>query len=572
MSERIADAEAAYRGQQPILGRGSDRYRQLFEDMGHGVIYLDKQGRITDANPAAERILGVPRNELRGVSALDPRWGSVREDGSPIPSEERPGVLTLRTGVQDRDTVLGIVRPGQREPRWYLVSTLPERAEDGTVVGAVTFLDDITDRKRMEDERASLLERERRARREAQRAVTLVHRIQSITDASLGYLPFDEFLHELLRRIRDALQVDAATLFLTSPSGDELVMRASVGVDDQAPADARIAVGDGFAGRVASSGRTMVAEDASSLRLVGGPAVTRAGSVAGVPLRVDGQLIGVFRVLSWVRRTFDRDDLHLLELVTARIASAVQRARIWDEREQMGRALQASLLPSTPPKIPGIELAFRYFPASEGNQVGGDFYDAFELPGGSTAVVIGDVCGKGPSAAANMGIARHALRAIGLRQSRPSSILSTLNDLLIREYEGSTFLTACLIRLKARQHGIRATISSGGHPLPLHLSEGRVEVVGRPGTLLGVFEAQLYDTAIDLSLGDVLVLYTDGLMERPGQGQSGFDRLVRLLQGCRDLGLEEITERIDELTAEGATDDRAWVVLRAVGPGASDIG
>jgi serine phosphatase RsbU (regulator of sigma subunit) len=89
---------------------------------------------------------------------------------------------------------------------------------------------------------------------------------------------------------------------------------------------------------------------------------------------------------------------------------------------------------------------------------------------------------------------------------------------------------------------------------------------------LGVFEAQLYDTAIDLSLGDVLVLYTDGLMERPGQGQSGFDRLVRLLQGCRDLGLEEITERIDELTAEGATDDRAWVVLRAVGPGASDIG
>jgi phosphoserine phosphatase RsbU/P len=526
------------------------RYRALFENAADAILVADAEARYIDANEHATELLGYSREELLRLRVPD----VVAREPERTEEEYRRFVEEGR----ERGEIEVRRKDGTQVAVEFVATTidLPGR----TIY--LSALRDIGERKRAERERESLLLRERTAREETHRAAERLRRLQSIIDVSLGYLPFDRFVAEVLGRIKDALAVDAVTFFLVT--GDELEARAAVGLEDDVRDHVRIPMGEGFAGGVAASGRRRVEEDASSVRLAGPFARKRVASVAGVPLKVEGRVIGVIRVASWTRKSFSEDDLRLLELVAARIASALERAKIQHEREQMGRALQESLLPRRLPEIPRVELAVRYLPASEGNQIGGDFYDVFQLRAGSWAVVIGDVCGKGAPAAATMGIARQSLRVIGRQQSRPSSILSVLSDLLIREDESEKFVTACLLRLAAAGPGVRGTLSSGGHPLPLHISpDGRVRAVGKPGLLLGVFPVELSDTVVDLAPGDTLVLYTDGVIdERRGRGPD-LEHLMRLLESSAGLPVEDIADRIGSLTASRTDDDKAWIVLRA---------
>lgn len=543
-----------------------ERYRRLFEDMSHGVVYQDLKGRLTRANPAAQRMLGLALDELQGRTSVDPRWRALREDGSAFPGPDHPGMVALRTGVDVRNVVMGIFHAEEKKHRWLLMSAFPERDDAGVLRGVVNIFEEITHRKRLEDERNELLRRERAARTDAQRAAHSLRRIQTITDVTLSFLPFDDFLRELLERMRDVLYVDAATLFLVSSSGEQLVPRASVGLEEEIGSGPLSPLSDSFVETIASSGRPLMVNDATMAKL-GSEAARQAGaSVAGVPLKVNGATIGVIRVASCMGKSFSQEDVTLLELVASRVASAVQRAEINDERQRMGRALQESLLPNELSKIPGMDVAVRYVAAASGNQVGGDFYDIFELPRESWAVAIGDVEGKGPPAAATMGIARHSLRAIGLTQSRPSRILTTLNDLLLRNDQAPGFITACLLRIQPFDSGARVTLSSAGHPLPLHIfATGRVAPVGKPGALLGMFPVRLSDTVIDLVVGDTLVLYTDGVVEGRGVAGVDVDELMLLLQDSHSLEAEEIAEDIRRLTESRTHDDQAWVVLRVKG-------
>src|SRR5207237_2894197 len=138
-------------------------------------------------------------------------------------------------------------------------------------------------------------------------------------------------------------------------------------------------------------------------------------------------------------------------------------------QRHVARTLQESLLPQGTLAIPGLEVAVRYQAAGEGTDVGGDFYDVFEAREGAWALVIGDVCGKGPEAAAVTGLARHTIRATTLHEARPSRVLAMLNETIIRELSDERFCTVCCVRLRPGPDGARLTICSGGHPLPLIL-------------------------------------------------------------------------------------------------------
>ena len=240
----------------------------------------------------------------------------------------------------------------------------------------------------------------------------------------------------------------------------------------------------------------------------------------------------------------------------------------------LARTLQASLLPPNLPEIPGLEVAARYRSAEDGVEVVGDFYDVFDVGEDGWGVVMGDVCGKGPEAAALTAVARHTVRATAMREKRPSRVLERLNeavlnhDALNHDAE-ERFCTAVYARVQPCPDGVRLSLSCGGHPLPLVLrADGTVETAGRPGTLLGLFEApDLSDADLQLAAGDAAVFFTDGATEAKHRGTIlGEDRLRAIVEACAGLRAEEIASRmVDTVMAfqEGAPqDDLAIVVLR----------
>jgi phosphoserine phosphatase RsbU/P len=197
------------------------------------------------------------------------------------------------------------------------------------------------------------------------------------------------------------------------------------------------------------------------------------------------------------------------------------------EARALARTLQQTLIPPSPPTIPGLDVATAYQPAGHGTEVGGDFYDVFRV-GDDWVITLGDVCGKGPEAAVVTSLVRHTVRALCVGEKRPSAVLLALDEVL-REHPTDRFCTAVLARLTREGGSWLVTLGVGGHPQPLLLRHGRPpEPCGTTGPLLGVVDHATYaDTTLRLDPGDALLLYTDGIIEgRRGSELYGDDRLI----------------------------------------------
>jgi sigma-B regulation protein RsbU (phosphoserine phosphatase) len=187
----------------------------------------------------------------------------------------------------------------------------------------------------------------------------------------------------------------------------------------------------------------------------------------------------------------------------------------------LARTLQQTLIPPTPPRIPNLDVAAVYRPAGHGEEVGGVFYDVFQT-GPDWVVAIGDVCGKGAEAAVVTALVRYSIRAAAARLRSPSAMLEEVNEVLLR-HETDRFCTAAVLRLRRESEGWDCVLAVGGHPLPLLVpADARPVTCGAPGSLLGVLDdATFGDTRVELTRGDCLVLYTDGVTE----GRRGDDEL-----------------------------------------------
>src|SRR3954447_24466239 len=203
---------------------------------------------------------------------------------------------------------------------------------------------------------------------------------------------------------------------------------------------------------------------------------------------------------------FSDEDEHMVAGIAAQSAIAIENARLYQERTRTAQTLQRALLPPHLPQIAGLELAASYRAAGEGNEVGGDFYDVFPQADGSFAVVIGDVCGKGPQAAAVTALARYTLRPHAVAGLRPSSQLARLNDALLRQHAPG-FVTVALARLEPRAGGARIELAIAGHPLPiLARASGEAAPIGDVGTPRGLIEQpELPEVSVELEAGDLLV-------------------------------------------------------------------
>ena len=290
-----------------------------------------------------------------------------------------------------------------------------------------------------------------------------------------------------------------------------------------------------------------------------------------VPMTTRGRTLGA---LTWVNgrsgRRFDEQDVELAHELARRCATAIDNARLYSDRAYIARTLQQSLLPVELPDIPGIETAARFRPTGEGNEVGGDFYDVFETGNRGWTVVMGDVCGKGPDAAAVTALARYTLRAAAMREKLPSRSLDVLNEALLRQRDDRRFCTVAYAYLEKLDRGARAGISTGGHPLPLVLrADGSVEPVGAPGTLLGIVpDPNLEDHLVTLEPGDSLVFYTDGVIESRPDSNGVLDerRLAELVATCAGESPDAIAARIEDAAVMSQNgrprDDIAVLVLR----------
>jgi PAS domain S-box-containing protein len=262
--------------------------------------------------------------------------------------------------------------------------------------------------------------------------------------------------------------------------------------------------------------------------------------------------VNVFRDVTERQRAYEAEH-------QARQAAEAARA----EAEASRATLAQALLPAMLTEIPGVELAARYRPATGG--VGGDFYDVVALGARRWLAVIGDVCGKGAEAASLTAMARHTLRTLARHHDGPGTILDAANEVMAGQLPEGRFCTAAAAALEPGDDGLQVTVASAGHPVPLVVrGTGEVELLGRAGMLLGVFdELGLVEQDAVLAPGDALVLFTDGCV---GEGADSLQVLGAGLAAAAGRSATTLAQVVEAVAIEiegGHRDDMAILVLKA---------
>ena len=395
-----------------------------------------------------------------------------------------------------------------------------------------------------------------------------------------------------------AMLLEAPLAFVTVVDEHRSFWKACVGVDATRPGDRQNTVQESFCQYVIGTGEPLIVGDAANdPRTHDNPSIQSMGAAAwaGFPVHSpDGHVLGTFCVVDTRVRQWTERDVAVLSTLSQAASGEIALRLALDEAHrasldalefgeanaELARTLQESLLPPRLPDVRGLDVAARYRPGSGGVRVTGDFFDVFHARGNSWGVVVGDVCGHGAPAAALTALARWTVRSLASRVSSPSGVLKELNTVIRDRATASDddqFLTAVYVVLRhSRSGAVTGRICTAGHPAALRRSaDGRVEVLGRPGTLLGpVADPCLHDDRFELAPGESLMLYTDGVTEaRPGRGTEEFgEHRLRALFASADGGGDAaaLADAVDAAVLEHGggrvMDDVAIVVVR-VPPG-----
>jgi serine phosphatase RsbU (regulator of sigma subunit) len=417
--------------------------------------------------------------------------------------------------------------------------------------------------------RIRLNDDERRARAMAEHAEDLLRKLQAVSDAANAASGLDELVERVLPVVRDAVQAEGTSFLLLSDDGRELRFKGSIGVEEEETGATVIPLGAGATGRIAATGRPLVISELQAEDVIS-PALRERRSYVGVPVRVGGRVVGVLHASSRKPGAFAEEDADFLQSIADSLAATIDRTRLFDQRDRMATALERALLPMSLPHVPGFEVATMYRPSRFGDEVGGDFYDVFG-EGDVWYLAIGDVCGKGPDAAAIMGMTRIALRSLAREDdTRPlPDVLDLLNGFLLEsELMGDRFCTVCVVRLVLTDDGAKVTTCLGGHPPPLLVrGDGSLDSVGTPGSLLGLFsDISLHEARAELRRGDAIALFTDGVtelsVERPDEGESMLRSALVAAATEEAAGIVKTVERTLLDPRGELRDDAALVVAK----------
>jgi sigma-B regulation protein RsbU (phosphoserine phosphatase) len=283
----------------------------------------------------------------------------------------------------------------------------------------------------------------------------------------------------------------------------------------------------------AARGETVYAPDVRKVPFyIAGEADAR--SEIDIPLKVRGELIGIFNVQNTEMNAFAPERIRLREALAGHVATAISNARMFQrerfEKERMARELeeartvQSGLFPATAPDAHGFDITGVCRPCRE---VGGDWYDYISLNNGRLAVVLGDVSGKGMGAALLMSSTRSVLRLHAARGLSPRAVLSEVNRFLVEDMPAGRFLT--LIYAVVDPATQKITFASAGHPSPLLVdSNGARFLEADAGMPLGIMESEYSEHEIDMNSGSRIFLYSDGVTEAANASLEdyGTDRIL----------------------------------------------
>ena len=284
---------------------------------------------------------------------------------------------------------------------------------------------------------------------------------------------------------------------------------------------------------------------------------------------VESPRLGAVVVFFRGSTTVGPDEAEALNVLAAQAGIAIENAQRFERQSRVARALQSGLMSTEMPKMTTCEIGAIYQAAGSEAEVGGDFFDVFELSDGRVAMVVGDVSGKGAEAAAQTAMAKYMLRAFAMRNPAPSSVLFHLNNALVQGLPEDRFTTAVYAVLEPDSRYVQQAL--GGHPpaLVYRGEDGRVDSVELEGPIIGAFEDQQFESAgAYLQRGDVWIAYTDGLAETRSNGELyGRDRITESLKRHADAdSAEDVARRIyDDAVAFGlVADDTVVFALRCI--------
>ncbi|HEY5316421.1 MAG TPA: SpoIIE family protein phosphatase [Solirubrobacteraceae bacterium] len=473
------------------LKRSEALLRGAFEAAPIGKTVLDDAWRIVRANRAFADLLGWGPAELFGTEITS----LAREDDREKLAAALTRVAGGGLGPDDPDrTGFDVhLQSSSGSYEWtcaYLSSIDPD--EVGQPLLMIQWVD-LTPRRHAEQARAEL-ELEHLARAQAEATAQRLSELQAFT-ATLEAMSLDELLSELTLRLAEQFDAQLAEVRID-------------GHDDEGAIAVR-----------AAAGRVLSAEHETSLP---------AEAWHEVPLAIDGAGVGSLRVIPSAERSFAAADRSRLEDLADRAALSIRRAQLHEQEHRIAATLQRGLLPTRLPEVRGLELTAHYEPAGAVSEVGGDWYDAFELKGARLGIVLGDVAGKGIPAASTMGQLRSVTRAFALGDGQtrgPGDVLTRLNrhQLALDAEEMFTVLYAIIDPGRGE-----IAWANAGHPPPLlHGSAGDSQYLEGGDGLMGIDDILYSDLHRTIGEHDTLIFYTDGLVERRGESLDvGLARLI----------------------------------------------
>jgi sigma-B regulation protein RsbU (phosphoserine phosphatase) len=389
----------------------------------------------------------------------------------------------------------------------------------------------------------------------------------SLSERIRSTLNLDEVLEHVLDAVHAAVHYDAAGIFVLhraapgAPAGDPRQLIAGIaqrGFDPRPPeSDAMLMSGQGLVGHVIRTGEVVEVPDVRlDPRYVVGRTATR--SEIAVPIPGAHETIGALNLESDRLGAFGDEDLEILHVFADAASAAIGRAMLHRElmerrrvehQMRLAQEVQARLLPAGPPRLAGYDVAGTCLPTFE---IGGDYYDFIALSENQLGLVIADVSGKGIAAALNMTAFRSVLRSQARRRREPSHLANRLNELMPDATGDSAYVT-CVYAVLDPGDGALVYTNCGHNPPLLARAGGRVERLECGGFPLGIFSDSRYETGVvTLAPGDVLMFYTDGVVEGDDAGghEFGTERLASVLARSRHLGAGDIVDAVVRATRE----------------------
>ncbi len=532
----------------------------ILGSLAEAVTVQDTRGRMVYANESAARLLGLP--DVPTVLTSDPadlaaRFEIRHADGKEVRIEELPGYRVL-AGESSEPLLTRSIYRATGEVYWFLTKATALEDETGELL-AVNVIQDVS-----EEHEAALRER-------------------FLADAAQVYassLDYGETLQRVAQLAVPALadwcavelpddrgRLEQVALAHVDPDKVAIgrALRERYPPDPDAPTGTAAVMRSGEPQLFTEIPDEVLVETARDPEQLEGIRALGLSSAMIVPMITAGRSLGAmtFAYAESGRRYGERD-VAFARVLAGRSATALENSRLYTELADVAGTLQASLLPEQLPDVAGWSFAADYRPGQRGAEVGGDFYDIFEVDDGHV-VLLGDVTGKGVTAASLTSLVRYTAKAAAAYDPRPSAVLAQVNRALRQRPR-----MAPVTMVSGLLTDGELTLAVGGHPLPLLKPGGGGPAikVGETGMLLGaVYEyAGAQDVTVPVAPGDTLLLYTDGVTDTPGvAGRFGEARLMEAVDAAspepRDL-LRTVSRALDGFARGTALDDRAMLALR----------